>query len=69
MKSQIRLLDIIIFIVIIGVLSAIAIPTYYSNLKRAKAFEAEITLDVLRDMLLAYYQQKQHLAPQRHNPM
>ena len=60
MKSQLRLLDIIIFVAIISILAAIALPTYHTNMKRAKAYEAEITLDVLRDMLLAYYQQKKH---------
>lgn len=57
-SSKMRLIDIVILLGIIGILATIGLPAYQSNMNRAKAYEAEITLEVARNILLSYYQQK-----------
>jgi len=57
-KSRIRFLDFFILLVIIGIVASVTLPTYFSNIEKAKAVEAEITLDVVHDVLLNYYHQK-----------
>lgn len=59
-SSNLRLLDVIIFILIIGVFATFAIPAYDANMKRAKAYEAEITLEVVQKIIQNYYQEHGH---------
>ena len=59
-NSNLRLLDVIIFILIIGVIATFAIPAYNANMKRAKAYEAEITLEVIQKIIQNYYQEHGH---------
>ncbi len=59
-NSNLRLLDVIIFILIIGVFATFAIPAYNANMKRAKAYEAEITLEVIQKIIQNYYQENGH---------
>jgi len=55
-----RLLDIFIFVVVIGILAMIALPAYQSNMSRAKAYEAEMTLEVVKSILMNYYEKEHH---------
>lgn len=48
-------LELIIILLIIGMMTAIALPIYEANLTRTKEIEAESTLDTIRTFLKIYY--------------
>lgn len=54
-QSGFSLAELMIVIVIIGVLAAIAVPIYSSNVQRAKQAEADVALGTIRKELQAYY--------------
>lgn len=49
------LVELMIVIVIIGVLAAVAVPIYTSNVTKAKMSEANAALGTIRTMLRVYY--------------
>ncbi|MFZ5516143.1 MAG: type IV pilin protein [Candidatus Zhuqueibacterota bacterium] len=51
------LLDLFILFVIIGILASVALPAYNSNMKKAKAYEAEVTLKTIQSLLNSYYEE------------
>jgi Tfp pilus assembly protein PilE len=59
-NSRLRLLDILILLSVVGILACIALPAYHANMNRAKAYEAEMTLEITQHVLLNYYHQKGH---------
>lgn len=56
-ENGFSLIDLVILFVIIGILASIALPAYQSNLKKAKAYEAEITLKIIQSLLSTYYEE------------
>lgn len=54
------LIDLFILFVIIGILASVALPAYQNNLKKAKAYEAEVTLKILQSMLRTYFEEYGH---------
>lgn len=54
-KNGFTLVELMIVIVIVGVLAAIAVPIYTSNVKRAKMSEADASLGTIRTQLRVYY--------------
>lgn len=59
-NSRLRFLDILILTLVIGIIGTIALPAYHNNMNRAKAYEAEMTLETVRHLLLSYYQKEGH---------
>jgi prepilin-type N-terminal cleavage/methylation domain-containing protein len=53
------LIELVIVVAIIGVLAAIAVPTYYSYIDRAKMTVSISIMDALRKDMEAYYNQYQ----------
>lgn len=49
------LVELMITIVIIGILAAVAVPIYQSQINRAKASEADAALGTIRTALRVYY--------------
>ncbi|MFQ5639838.1 MAG: type IV pilin protein [bacterium] len=49
------LVELMITVVIIGILAAVAVPIYQSQIKRAKASEADAALGTIRTALRVYY--------------
>lgn len=49
------LVELMITIIIIGVLASVAIPLYYSNVKKAKASEADSALGTIRTAMRLFY--------------
>lgn len=49
------LVELMITVVIIGILAAVAVPIYQSQVKRAKASEADAALGTIRTALRVYY--------------
>lgn len=49
------LVELMIVIVIIGVLAAVAVPIYTSNVTKAKMSEADASLGSIRTMIRVYY--------------
>ncbi len=56
-ENGFSLIDLVILFVIIGILASIALPAYQSNIKKAKAYEAEITLKIIQSFLSTYYEE------------
>lgn len=54
-KHGFSLFELMVVIVIIGVLTAIAIPIYANNVKKAKQSEADTALGTIRTQLRIYY--------------
>jgi prepilin-type N-terminal cleavage/methylation domain-containing protein len=54
-QNGFSLVELMIVIVIIGVLAAIAVPIYSSNVKKAKMSEADAALGTIRTQLRIYY--------------
>lgn len=54
-KSGFSLVELMIVIVIIGVLAAVAVPIYSSNVMRAKMSEADASLGSIRTQLRVFY--------------
>ena len=48
-------LELLIIVLILGIMTAVALPIYQANLTRAKEVEAESTLDTIRTFLKIYY--------------
>jgi len=51
------LLDLFILFVIIGILASVALPAYHSNMKKARAYEAEVMLKTIQSQLNTYYEE------------
>ncbi len=49
------ILELLIIFLIIGIMTAVALPVYQANLTRAKQVEAESTLDTIRTFLKIYH--------------
>ena len=54
-RNGFSLVELMIVIVIIGVLAAVAVPIYTSNVKKAKMSEADAALGTIRTQLRVYY--------------
>ena len=54
-NSGFSLVELMIVIVIIGVLAAVAVPSYNNNVTKAKMSEADATLGSIRTQLRVYY--------------
>ena len=54
-RSGFSLAELMIVIVIIGVLAAIAVPIYSSNVRKAKRAEADTALGTIRTQIRMYY--------------
>ena len=54
-KNGFTLVELMIVIGIVGVLAAIAVPIYTSNIKKAKMSEADAALGTIRTQLRIYY--------------
>ena len=57
------LVELMIVVAIIGVLAAIAIPSYVSYVQRAKTGEAPLIISSISDGAIAYYQSNQQYTP------
>jgi type IV pilus assembly protein PilA len=65
MKQQngFTLIELMIVVAIIGILSAIAVPTYFDYIKKAKAVEATVLFSDFKLKTLIYYNESGILPP------